>query len=86
MMLLFVSNGTDPLSFSADITQMLETACNSIKTDGLMPEEFDYMEIPKFTPKLNAPQLPPHTKQTHKDYNHFKEQGKNAFYCKVAKD
>ncbi len=25
-------------------------------------------------------------KQTHKDYDHFKEQGKKAFHCKVAKD
>ncbi len=41
MMLLFVNNGTNPLSISTDITQMLETANNSIKTDGMMPEEFD---------------------------------------------
>jgi hypothetical protein len=41
MMLLFVNNGTNPLSISTDITQMLETANNSIKIDGMMPEEFD---------------------------------------------
>ncbi len=86
MMLLFVSNGTDPLSITSDITQMLETAYDSIKTDGMMPKEFDYMEIPKFTLKLNAPHLLSQTKQTHKDYDHFKEQGKKAFHCKVAKD
>jgi hypothetical protein len=44
------------------------------------------MEIPKFTLKLNAPCLPSQIKQTHKDYDHFKEQGKKAFHCKVAKD
>ncbi len=86
MMLLFMSNGTDPQSIASDVTQMLETAYNSIKTDRMMPEEFEYKEIPKFTLKLNAPQLPLQTKQAHKDYNHFKEQGKKAFHCKVAKD
>jgi hypothetical protein len=55
MMLLFASNGTNPLSVISDIPQMLEIAYNSIKTDGMMPEEFDYMEVPKFTLKLNAP-------------------------------
>ncbi len=44
------------------------------------------MEILKFTLKLNAPWLPSQTKQTHKDYDHFKEQGKKAFHCKVAKE
>jgi hypothetical protein len=34
---------------------MLETAYDSIETDGMMPEEFEYKEIPKFTLKLNAP-------------------------------
>ena len=86
MMLPFVSNGTDPMSISADTTQMLETAYNSIKTDWMMPEKFNYMEIPKFTLILNASQLPTQTKQMHKDYNDFKEQGKKAFHCKVAKD
>jgi hypothetical protein len=76
MMLLFVSNGTDPQSVASDINQMLETAYNSIKMDGMMPEEFEYKEIPKFTLKLNVPQLPLQTKQAHKDYDHFKEQGK----------
>jgi hypothetical protein len=37
MMLLFVSNGTDPLSITSDITQMMETAYDSIKMDGMMP-------------------------------------------------
>jgi hypothetical protein len=83
---LFISNSTNPLSIFSDITQMLEKAYDSIKTDGMIPEEFDYMEIPKFTLKLNAPRLPSQTKQTHKDCDHFKEQGEKVFHCKVAKD
>ncbi len=55
MMLLFVSNGTDPQSVASDVTQMLETAYDSIEMNGMMPEEFEYKEIPKFTLKLNAP-------------------------------
>jgi hypothetical protein len=86
MMLLFVSNGTDPLSITSDITQMLNTAYDSIEIDGMMPEEFDYMEKPKFTLKLNTPRLPSQTKQTHNDYDLFKEQGKKAFHCKGVKD
>ncbi len=86
MMLLFVSNGTNPQSIASDINQMLETAYNSIKTDGMMPAEFKYKEIPKFTLKLNAPRLPSQTKPTHKDYDHFKEQGKKVFHCEVARD
>jgi hypothetical protein len=41
MLLLFVGNGTNPLSITSDITQMLERAYDSIKTDGMMPEEFE---------------------------------------------
>ncbi len=47
MMLLFISNGTNPLSVTSDITQMLETAYDSIETNVMMPEEFDYTEILK---------------------------------------
>jgi hypothetical protein len=65
---------------------MLETAYDSIVTDGMMPEEFKYKEIPKFTLKLNAPRLPLQTKQEHKDYDHFKEQGEKSFHCEVAKE
>jgi hypothetical protein len=86
MMLLFVNNGTNPQSIASDITQMLETSYNNVEMEGMMLEEFEYKEIPKFTLKLNAPCLPLQTKQTHKDYNHFKEQGKKAFHCEVAKD
>jgi hypothetical protein len=52
----------------------------------MMPEEFNYMKISKFTLKLNLPQLPSQTKKTHKYYAHFKEQGIKLFHCKVAKD
>ena len=86
MMLLFVSNGTDPKSITNDITQMLDTAFDDVDQEGMMPEEFEYREIPKFTLKLNAPRLPSQTKETHKAYDHFKEQGKKAYHCKVAKE
>jgi hypothetical protein len=86
MMLLFVSNGTDPKSITNDITQMLETAFDSVDQEGMMPEEFEHKEIPSFTLKLNAPRLPSQTKETHKAYDHFKEQGKKAYHCEVAKE
>ncbi len=54
-MLLFVSNGTDPKSIMHNITQMLDTAFDSVDQEGMMPEEFEHKEIPKFTLKLNAP-------------------------------
>ena len=66
MMLLFVSNGTDPKSITNDVTQMLETAFDSVDQEGMMPEEFEHKEIPRFTLKLNAPRLPSQTKETHK--------------------
>ncbi len=86
MMLLFVSNGTDPKSITNDITQMLDTAFDYVDQKGMMPEEFEFKEIPKFTLKLNAPHLPSQTKEAHKAYDHFKEQGKKAFHCNVAKE
>ncbi len=85
-MLLFVSNGTDPKSIMHDITQMLDTAFDSVDQEGMMPEEFEHKEIPKFTLKLNAPRLPSQTKGVHKAYNHAKEQGKKAYHCEVAKE
>ncbi len=85
-MLLFISNGTKPKSITNDITQILDTAFNDVDQEGMMPEEFKYREIPKFTLKLNASHLPSQTKETHKAYDHFKEQGKKAYHCKVAKE
>jgi hypothetical protein len=86
MMLLFVNNGINPKSITNDITQMLDTAFDNVDQEGMMPEEFKYKEIPKFTLKLNVPRLPSQTKDTHKAYDHFKEQGKKAIHCKVAKE
>jgi hypothetical protein len=86
MMLLFVSHRTDPKSIMNDITQMLDTVFNNIDQEGMMPEEFEHMEIPKFTLKLNPSCLPSQTKESHKAYDHLKEQEKKAFHCKVAKE
>ena len=86
MMLLFVSNGTDPTSIANNITQILDTAFDHMDLEGMMPEEFEHKEIPKFTLKLNAPCLPSQTREAHKAYDQFKEQGKKAFHCKVAKE
>ncbi len=52
--LLFVCNGTNPKSIMHDITQMLDTAFDSVDQEGMMPEEFEHKEILKFTLKLNA--------------------------------
>ncbi len=73
MMLLFVSNGTDPTSIVNDITQMLDTAFNHVDQEGMMPEEFEHKENPKFTLKSNAPRLPSQTREAHKAYDQFKE-------------
>ena len=86
MMLLFVSNGTDVASIQSDIHQLLETALDKIDMNGMMPEESDHMEVPKFTLRLNAPRLSSQTKQNHKAYDYFKDQGKKAYHCKVAKE
>ncbi len=86
MMLFFVSNGTDPTSIANDITQMLDTAFDHVDQEGMMPEEFEHKEIPKFMLKLNAPCHPSQTREAHKAYDQFKEQGKKAFHCEVAKE
>ncbi len=86
VMLLFVSNGTEPKSIANDVTQMLDMAFDNVDQEGMLPEEFENKDIPKFTLKLNAPQLPLQIKEAHKAYDHVKEQGKKAFHCKVAKE
>ncbi len=86
VMLLFVSNGTDPKSIANDVIQMLDTAFDDVDQEGMLPKEFKNKDVPKFTLKLNAPQLPSQTKEAHKAYDHVKEQGKKAFHCKVAKE
>ena len=62
MTLLFVSNGTDAASIQSDICQMLETALDEVDMNGMMPEEFDHMEVPEFTLRLNALRLPSQAK------------------------
>jgi hypothetical protein len=86
MILLFVSNGMDPTSIANNITQMLDTAFDHVDQEGMMQEEFEHKEIPKFTLKLNAPCLPSQTREAHKAYDQFKEQGKKVFHCEVAKE
>ncbi len=55
MMLLFVSNGTEHSSISADLKQLLELAYNDINTEGMMPEEYKNKDIPVFSLKMNSP-------------------------------
>jgi hypothetical protein len=74
------------LSISSDLNQMLQTKYENIETDSMMPEEFEHLDITNFRLKLNAPYLPTQNKTSNKDYDHFKEQVKKAFHCKLAKD
>jgi hypothetical protein len=46
LMLLFVCNGTDQSSVLSDTRQMLDLAYNDIKSNGMMPEEFENKDIP----------------------------------------
>jgi hypothetical protein len=53
----------------------------------MMPEEFVHKDKPPFTLQLNVPRLPAEAKQNNnKGYDHYKEQGKKAFYFEVAKE
>jgi hypothetical protein len=84
VMLLFVCNGTDQWSIKTNTRQILETALHDIKLNGMVPEEFKNRDIPYFTLKLSAPQMPSELKQTtNKAYDHAKEHGKKAFHFKV---
>ncbi len=86
VMLLFVCNGTDQGSIKTDTSQMLETALNDIELNGMVPKEFKSRDIPYFTLKLSALQMPSELKQTtNKAYDHAKEHGKKVFLFKVAK-
>ncbi len=84
MMLLFVSNGTEHSSISADLKQLLELAYDDIDTEGMMPEEYENKDIPIFSLKKNVPRLPEKKKHNNKAYDHIQEQGKKAFHFKVA--
>ncbi len=54
LMLLFVCNGTDQASIILDTKQMLDTALDNIKQNGMLPEEFENKDIPHFTLCLNV--------------------------------
>ncbi len=85
IMLLFVSNGTEHSSMSADLQQILELAYDNIETERMMPEEYKNKVMPVLALKLNVPRLPEKKKQDNKAYDHFREQGKKAFHFEVAK-
>jgi hypothetical protein len=86
LMLLFVCNGMDQVSIISDMKQMLDTALDDIKQNGMLPEEFKNRDIPHFILRLNMPPLPAKTKLTnYKGYDHYKEHGKKAFHFKVTK-
>ncbi len=87
LMLLFVCNGMDQASIILDTKQILDTALDNIKQNGMLPEEFENKDIPHFTLHLNVLRLPAKTKSSNnKGYDHYKEHGKKAFYFKVAKE
>ncbi len=80
IMLLFVGNGTEHSSITADLQQILELAYEDIETERMMPEEYENKDMPAFSLKLNVPRLPETKKQDNKAYDHFREQGKKAFH------
>ncbi len=86
MMLLFVCNGTDQSSIATDLRHMLDIAYEDIDKEGMMPEQFENRNLPKFALRLNVPRLP--EKKSAKDnkaYDHLREHGKKAFHLEVAK-
>ncbi len=86
-MLLFLCNRMDQASIVSDTKQMLDTALDDIKQNGMLPKEFENKDIPHFTLNLNVPLLPAETKPSNnKGYNHYKEHKKKAFHFEVAKE
>jgi hypothetical protein len=86
MMLLFVCNGTDQSSIATDLHHMLDIAYKDIDKEGMMPEQYENRDLPKFVLRLNVPCLP--KKKSAKDnkaYDHLQEHGKKAFHLEVAK-
>ena len=52
----------------------------------MMPEQYENQDIPKFSIRLNVPQLPEKkSARDNKAYDHIREQGKKAFHLEVAK-
>jgi hypothetical protein len=87
LMLLFVCNGTDQASITADAKQMLDTALDNIEQNGMLPEEFENKDIPYITHSLKVLRLPAKMRLlNNKGCNHYKEHGKKAFHFKVAKE
>ncbi len=86
MMLLFVCNGTDQSSIATNLRHMLDIAYKDINEEGMMPEQYENRDLPKFALRLNVPCLP--KKKSAKDnkaYDHLREHGKKAFHLEVAK-
>ncbi len=87
VMLLFVCNGTDHSSILSNTRQMLDLAYDDIKSNGMMPEEFENRDIPAFSRRVNMPPMPSDGKKTdNKAFDHYSNQGKKVFHFKVAKE
>jgi hypothetical protein len=87
IMLIFVCNGTDHSSILSNTRQMLDLAYDDINQNGMLPEEYENKDIPKFSLRLNTPRLPADTKKRdNRAYDHYREQGKKAFHFEVAKE
>jgi hypothetical protein len=86
-MLLFVCNGTEQSSILSDTRQMLDLAYDDIESNGMMPEEFENKDIPKYSLQLKVPCLPSEIKKNNnKAFDHQCEHGKKAFHFEVAKE
>jgi hypothetical protein len=86
MMLLFVCKGTNHSSISTDIHQILDNAYKDINKEGMMPEQYESWDLPKFALRLNVLRLPEKkSAKDNKSYDHIREQGKKAFHLEVAK-
>ncbi len=74
LIFLSVCNGTDHSSILSDTHQMLDLAYDDIKSNGMMPEEFEKKDIPEYSLRLNVPRLPSDTKKNNnKAFNHYHE-------------
>jgi hypothetical protein len=87
LMLLFICNGTDYSSILSDTRQMLNLAYDDIKTNRMMPEEFNNKDIPEFSLRVNVPRMASNGKKTYnKAFDDYSNQGKKAFHFEVAKE
>jgi hypothetical protein len=86
MMLLFLCNGTDHSSISTDIRQILDLAYKDINTEGMLPEQYKFRDLPKFALRLIVPRLPEKkSAKDNKSYDHIHKQGKKVLHLEVAK-